>query len=254
MKIVCLSDFHGKKEYLKKFVKGITLEKPDLIFFAGDVVRGLARGEEWLDSKYRGWAPNREKEEIQLEEKEDMDSYRAFYNAFGETQIKMMMVPGNMDAPWTRFFQAFEAEAGPKGNITLVHGAWTSVGNYLIGGFGGEITESQKEDFFVLQFPQKEVREKLKRVRQNPGGKLMLFHTPPYGYLDIDSGRHKGIDAVTTLIEEHRPALAVFGHSHKAKGKAFIGESLLVNPGAMKDGNWAVVELEKKGVKFYNVL
>jgi len=253
VKIVCLSDFHGRYECLKKIVEGITVEKPDLIFFAGDIVRGFARGEEWLESKYRGWVPNKEKEEIRLEEKEDMDFYRAFYNAFGQTQIKMVMVPGNMDAPWTRFIQAFEAEAGPKGNITLVHGGWISLGNYLIGGFGGEITESQKEDFFVLQFSQKKVKEKLKPPQENPGVKLMLFHTPPYGYLDTDSGRHKGISAVKEIIEEYRPALVVFGHSHKAKGKDFIGGSLLINPGAMKDGNWAVVELEKKEAKFYNV-
>lgn len=261
MKIICLSDFHGRVEYLKKFIEGITQEKPDLIFFTGDIVKGIARGHEWLESKYRGWAARKEKEEIRLEEKEDMDFYRAFYNAFGKIQIKMMMVPGNMDAPWTRFYKTFEAEAMPKGNITLVHGTWVSStivegANYLIGGFGGEITESEKEDFFVLQYPKKEVKEKLTPHTNSIGAgpKFMLFHTPPFGHLDEDSGRHRGIEAVNKIIEEFRPALVSFGHSHKAKGKDFIGETLLVNPGAMKDGNWAVVEVEKKEVKFYNVL
>ena len=247
MKIVCLSDFHGRCEYLGKFIDGIMKEKPDFIFFTGDIVKGSARGHEWIESKYRGLVPKKEKEEIKLEEKKDMDFYRAFYNSFGATKIKMMMVPGNMDAPWTRFFHAFKAEAKTKGNITLVHGCWTGADNYLINGFGGEITKYENENFFVLQFSEKEVKKKLSHCNGTPinwcsiqSQKLMLFHTPPFGYIE-------------EVIKKIQPLMVCFGHSHKA-GKSFIGSSLLVNPGAMKDGSWAVVELEKKEVKFYNVL
>lgn len=253
MKIICISDFHGRKEHLGKFTESIARESPDLILFTGDIVRGLARGEEWLESKYRGWVPNREKDEIVLEEKEDIDFYHAFYNAFGDLQIKMAMVPGNMDAPWDRFLKGFESMANPKGNIILAHGGWVKLGEYSIGGFGGEVTEYDKEDFFVLQFPGEMVRERLSRIHA-PAPKIMLFHTPPLGYLDEDSGRHKGSEYIRQIIEEHKPVLAAFGHSHKARGKDFLGDTLLVNPGAMKDGNWAVVDIEKKEVIFHNVI
>jgi Icc-related predicted phosphoesterase len=253
MKIVCLSDFHGRKEYLDKFIDSIAGEKPDLIIFAGDIVKGLARGEEWLESKYRGWVPNKEKEEIKLEEKEDAELYRAFYNAFAELKIKMVIVPGNMDAPLKRFLDVFEKEAFPRGNIELVHARWIECCGYAIGGFGGEITESGREDFFVLQFPQADLFMKLTPA-QGSKKRILLFHTPPLGHLDEDSGRHKGVKAIKKIIEEVSPVLAVFGHSHKSSGKDLIGTSLLINPGAMKEGNWAVVDLEKKEVRFNNVV
>lgn len=253
MKIVCLSDYHGKKEYLNKFIDSIAGENPGLIIFAGDIVKGLARGEEWLESKYRGWVPSREKEEIKLEEKEDAEIYRTFYNAFAELKIKMVMVPGNMDAPLKRFLDAFEKEALPGGNIELVHARWVEYGGYAIGGFGGEITESGREDFFVLQFPQDDMFKKLTPAPASKK-KILLFHTPALGHLDEDSGRHKGVDSVKKIIEEVSPILTVFGHSHKSGGKDFIGTSLLINPGAMKEGNWAVVDLEKKEARFNNVV
>lgn len=253
MKLVCLSDFHGKKELLGKFIDKIKAERPDLVLFAGDMVRGPARMEEWLESRYRGREPNKEKKEIKLEEKEDKDFYSAFYQAFGSIGVKIMMVPGNLDAPWFRFIQVFESETKSRENIILVHGSWIEAGDYLIGGFGGEITESGREDFFVLQFPAQEVKEKLGPVRESKL-RIMIFHIPPYGHLDTDNGQHKGIEVVRELIEKYKPLLVTFGHSHKAQGKDFIGDSLLVNPGAMKDGNGAVVQLEKKEVEFFNVL
>ncbi|MCG2827500.1 MAG: metallophosphoesterase, partial [Thermoplasmatales archaeon] len=51
MKIIVTSDFHGAKEVMEPLNNLIDNEKPDIVVFCGDIVKGCARGNEWLSSK-----------------------------------------------------------------------------------------------------------------------------------------------------------------------------------------------------------
>ena len=48
MRILAISDFHGAQEVLDPLLAACREESPAAILFAGDVVRGFARGDEWL--------------------------------------------------------------------------------------------------------------------------------------------------------------------------------------------------------------
>jgi Icc-related predicted phosphoesterase len=47
-----------------------------------------------------------------------------------------------------------------------------------------------------------------------------------------------GSIAVRTFIEEKQPLLCVTGHIHESKGQDYIGRTLVLNPGMMKDGGY----------------
>jgi len=73
---------------------------------------------------------------------------------------------------------------------------------------------------------------------------LMICHAPPYGTcLDrLLNGRPVGSPAVRAFIETRRPAVAVVGHIHEGRGVERVGETLVLNAGALRDGGYVVVE------------
>jgi Icc-related predicted phosphoesterase len=100
---------------------------------------------------------------------------------------------------------------------------------------------------------------------------IFNFHVPPYGseldtaaLLDSELRPRKvggqpvtgpvGSTAVRSVIERHQPLMALHGHIHEAKGAAWIGRTLCLNPGSnyntgRLDG--VLVQLENEQVKDY---
>jgi len=74
--------------------------------------------------------------------------------------------------------------------------------------------------------------------------RLMICHTPPYDTrLDrLMNGTPVGSPAVRTFIETRRPEVAIVGHIHEGRGVDRVGQTLVVNPGALRDGGYVVVE------------
>jgi len=79
----------------------------------------------------------------------------------------------------------------------------------------------------------------------SPGGvDVVLTHYPPRGVLDRTySGCSGGLEAVRRLVERLRPLAVLCGHIHEARGVASLAGSLVVNPGPLLHGYYAVVEV-----------
>ena len=58
--------------------------------------------------------------------------------------------------------------------------------------------------------------------------------------------RSVGSLAVRRYIEEKQPILSIHGHIHEDRGIDILGETVLVNPGPLKDGYYAEALLESK--------
>jgi hypothetical protein len=73
---------------------------------------------------------------------------------------------------------------------------------------------------------------------------LMICHTPPYDtHLDrLMNGQPVGSPAVRAFIERRRPQVAVVGHIHEGRGVERIGDTLVLNAGALRDGGYVIVE------------
>jgi Icc-related predicted phosphoesterase len=74
---------------------------------------------------------------------------------------------------------------------------------------------------------------------------VVVTHQPALGTkVDSVGGRHTGSPAIRRFIEVHQPILAVSGHIHEAFGVDKIANTTLVNPGPLKEGRYAIVELQ----------
>ncbi len=252
MKILALADFHGAVEVLDKLAPKIKEIKPDLITFTGDVVKGKARGDEWLKAEAEGRAPKADLPEIKAEEKQDLDLYHKFYSFLKQFKTLVVSIPGNMDAPKERYFKvALESETTYE-NIKFIHGKHVKFGrSFVIAGFGGEVTEKDSEDFFVQIYPRWKAEFDLSDLNYLEQDRILLFHNPPHGTaVDKDKDRHIGNKAVNDLIKIYRPKIAFCGHAHRCQAQAFIGDTLIVNPGALKLGNYATVDTVSRKAEF----
>ncbi len=247
MKIIVTSDFHGAKEVMAPLNSLIDNEKPDIVVFCGDIVKGYARGNEWLSSKKLGKKPDKEKIEIKNEEKEDLEIYDYFYKNIRKN-APVLVVPGNMDAPEKRYFSTI-LNLNIK-NIYLVHENMFFKEKYVFAGFGGEITENNYEDFFVLRYPSEKVKFALRKVKWVKKEKILILHSPPVSKVGIEGDVVVGSYAVNEIIHELKPKLLFCGHAHKASGTDMVDDTLCVNPGPLKYRNAAAVDSEKMDVRF----
>jgi uncharacterized protein len=145
-------------------------------------------------------------------------------------------VTGNLDMAWV--IDAFR-EAG----ISL-HGEGRRVGDLGIFGCGGSnITPMDTP----TELDEDELRAVLERAHATVADaprRLMICHTPPYDTrLDrLMNGKPVGSPAVRAFIEAYRPQVAVVGHIHEGRGIDRLGETVVVNPGALRDGGYVRID------------
>jgi len=249
MKILVISDWHGKEKVLSELalaIKGLPL---DLVVFTGDILQWKAKCSEWANAKKENRAPQRNIPEIKEEIKKNAWLYATFYETVKSFHLPFFAIPGNVDSPLPQYFKIGWEQMKENPNLHIVHSNFFTAGGFAVAGFGGEITENDKEDFFVLQFPRWELEIGLSFLSSLSHSRILLIHTPPIGTLDIDDGKHKGSAVINDLIEKFRPAWLFCGHAHAARGNELVGECMVVNPGALKNGFYALVDTEKNEVK-----
>lgn len=249
MKILAISDWHGKEKVISdlvKAIKGISLE---VFVFTGDILQWRAKCSEWANAKKEGRNPQGDLSEIREEIDKNAELYAAFYEAVRDLNLPFFAIPGNVDSPLDQYLKIGWEQMKRNPHLHMVHSNFFITDGFAIAGFGGEIAENDREDFFVLQFPRWELELGLSFLSQFSDKKILLTHTPPIGTLDVDNGKHKGSKVINDLIERFQPTWAFCGHAHGARGKEFVGDCMVVNPGALKNGFYALVDTEKREVK-----
>jgi len=77
--------------------------------------------------------------------------------------------------------------------------------------------------------------------------KLFVPHAPPFN-TNVDmliSGQHVGSTAVREFIEKYQPDVCVTGHIHEAKGEDYIGRTVIINPGMLKNRGYGEIFKER---------
>jgi Icc-related predicted phosphoesterase len=253
MKILIISDFHGKISILDAIFERFQKILPDIISFCGDVVQGRARGTAWLKGQAEGKRPDIYSPEIIQEAQEDHNAYQAFFKTLDRIGIPIIVVPGNMDAPEKRFFSHLFDYEMTLNNIRLVQENIFCYKEIFFSGFGGEITENQLEKDFVLQYPIQKAHFFMRKLFYLKGKKILILHTPPISKLDFEKGTHKGCDCVNGLIEWIKPDFVFCGHAHRARGEEWLGRTLVINPGPLKEGYFALLDTEGPSVRFEQI-
>lgn len=148
----------------------------------------------------------------------------------------VLAVPGNLDMPGVS--DAFRARG------LSLHGESRRLGDLGIFGCGGSNLTPMDTP---TELEEHELADVLTRGHTPVAGaprRLMVCHTPPYDCaLDrLVNGTPVGSPAVRAFIERHQPDVALVGHIHEGRGIDRIGATTVVNPGALRDGGFAVVE------------
>jgi len=253
MKVLAIANYLGEEKVLQDLVKVVKNENVDFIVFPGGIVSGKERVAEFETAEKEKRKAVFEK--VSGEEKTDLQQYEAFFRGLGELNIPVYYIPGKLDAPIHRYLrEAFNYEIVYP-HICNVHKSFSFYRNhYELVGFGGEISEKQREDQFILRYPRWEVEYHLKIIRDlRPMQLLMLFYTPPYGgKLDLKNGKHLGSEVVEDFIKTYDPSY-VFVGSGMEPGEEIIGTSHVINPGSLKDGEYAILNLRKREVRFHTL-
>ncbi|NIN00625.1 MAG: hypothetical protein GTO24_21830, partial [candidate division Zixibacteria bacterium] len=192
MKILAISDWHGEKKVLPLLastVKGLSL---DLIVFTGDILRWKAKCSEWANAKKEDRIPERNLSEITEEIRRNEELYATFYDTVKSLDLPFFAIPGNVDSPLSQYIKTGWQNVKQNSNLHMVHSNFFAKEGFAVAGFGGEITEDDKEDFFVLQFPRCELESGLSFLSSVSHEKILLTHAPPLGSLDKHDGKQKG--------------------------------------------------------------
>lgn len=204
MRFAVISDVHGNAEKAKKLVAVLGKRDFDALLIAGDITHFKGR-----------------------------ESAEKILDVLEELGRPMLAIMGNCDG---KDVLDLLEERGIS-----VHDKRVELDGVGIVGFGGSnITPFST----VWEFHDDEILASL--ARNYRPGDVLLLHTPPYGTKAdrIYSGRHVGSKGVRRFIEEREPPLVLCGHIHEARGVDSIGKTLVVNPGPLFRGYYAIAELK----------
>lgn len=174
--------------------------------------------------------------------------YRALIRALAQSGLPSYWVPGPEDAPIDAYLrEAYNMElVFPL--LRGVHGtAAYAPGPVLFAGLGGEVSDdpnAPREERERLRYPRWEAEYRLKLLRELPEHEsVLLFWTPPAHKGEGSTGS----EALAELINTHRPRLVVCGG---LPGTRMLGRSLVVAPGRLAEGSYAIADLHKHEAEF----
>ncbi|MEM0078858.1 MAG: metallophosphoesterase [Nitrososphaerota archaeon] len=203
MKILHVSDIHGRIDVVEKIVEKASLEDFDLIVVTGDLTH--------------------------FGEVEDAEM---ILDRLVESGRQVFFVPGNCDPrallKWS--------PSNPK--IKNLHLSLVEFGGSIFMGVGGAVGRYGT----LTEFTEEEMREMLSKIKP-PENFIMVSHSPPYGLdLDYTGVKHIGSKIIKEFVELHKPRLLMCGHAHEGRGITKLGTTLIVNSGPARDGYCAVID------------
>jgi len=78
---------------------------------------------------------------------------------------------------------------------------------------------------------------------------ILISHNPPKDTKcdAVNAELHAGSAQFTDFIKNYQPVAVICGHIHEGKAVDKIGETVVINPGALQEGNYATMTVEKDG-------
>lgn len=175
------------------------------------------------------------------------ESYGSIFRALGHARQPAYWVPGPGDAPVDDYLREAANVEIPFPYLHGVHGTVAFAPGYVlfagIGGFISDDPDYPREETDALRYPRWEPEYRLKLLRELKDYQLvMLLATPP-----AHKGRGTaGSEVLAELVNTYTPRLVVCGGE---RGSETLGRSLVVSPGSLADGNYAVADLHSHDVE-----
>ncbi len=253
MRILGITDLRGATERLSQLSELVSRERIDAIVFCGNIIPEDARSEAFRKAADVGEKPEMEKAVLERLEETAVRAYEAFFDEMGKYDIPVYVVPGYLDAPERLYMQAALNHEVVEPNVEVVHRSFAPVSgeDLTVVGFGGGISDDLRENRFLLVYPEWEASFAFEFVRHIDQNLMMVFNTPPRrGNLDLENGKHIGRHVVESIIKTYRPRFAFCGSALDGQGTAEIGSTLVINPGPLRDGHYAILDTHTRQVTF----
>ncbi len=159
----------------------------------------------------------------------------------------VFFVPGNCDPPTLLSWE------DPLQHIYNLHGKHRKVQGYFFAGVGGGIVSPFNT---FIEFTEDEYSTLLSeaiRGIEDTRKVILVAHNPPHNTrLDVvHSGIHVGSHSVRKFVEKTQPLLLITGHIHESRGIDRLGRTLMVNPGPLKWGYYALIDLYNEKIDIY---
>lgn len=216
MRLLVLADIHGKLDNLSKMVDKINEDTIDYVLCSGDFIDeyNIPHGFTLTDI---------------------IDVFVQKLLAFGKP---VYCVPGNVDP--VEIIDVFE-EYGIN-----IHNKKGKINKLNIIGWGGALTP-----FHTMFEPtEAETKKSLEKLSSGIKNFILLLHNPPKNTkLDLVNKKHVGSVEERKFIENKKPLLVISAHIHEAAGTDKLGSSILFNPGAVSEGFYGLVEINRKSIK-----
>ena len=250
MRILAISDLRGATEYLPLVTEVAEREHVGAVVFSGNIIDE--------DERIRAYEESTQVEPGLLDELEQraVEAYEAFFDEMGGLDIPVFVVPGRLDAPKRLYYQAAMNHEIVAPNIYMVHRSFAlplQGWNLVVAGFGGGLSDDPRgwEHDLAQVYPAWLPEFALDYVRHFEQETMLLFHTPPkHGGLDRHNGQHIGHPMIDHVIKTYHPRFAFVGAARDGQGSATIAATLVVNPGWLKDGKYAILDTRTEQVAF----
>jgi Icc-related predicted phosphoesterase len=223
MRVLVIAHINGRLDLFDRALERLDEDRPDAILIAGAVLG---------------------------EEADAAGTFAGAYRRLEQAGVAAYGVPGEADAPERAYYAATVGqESAGRGRTTCVHGAFAPAPRnpYAVAGFGGRITDDERDHERSLRYPGWELLARLHLLRDIDQVPLLLFHHPPADASDVDldaAGNHIGHPAVTEAITTWRPRVAACAGVRPGQG--WLGRTLVVSPGRLDEGDYAVVDARRR--------
>ena len=164
-------------------------------------------------------------------------------DALSKRHTKIFSVIGNCDA------KNFSAEVEKK-ICNIEKKCVEDFGLLFAGSGGGSIftnttPNERSEDDLLSDFSALE--KKCANDEKAWARAILISHNPPARTLcdAVNENVHAGSEKLRAFVETHSPLLLVTGHIHEGRAIDKIGKTLVINSGALLDGFYATVSIEK---------
>ncbi len=214
MKFLVISDLHGNVEILNKMDS--IFKQADGVIFAGDFAAF-------------------QKEETGLPSLEELCS----------KHDNLFAVIGNCDNP--SFIEELE-----KRDVSIERQLVLHEGIAFVGSGGGTIFTKTTPNERTEEDLQSDFKIITEQGVQEWDNLIVVTHNPPKNTEcdKIQNGIHVGSQLVTDFIEQYKPLAVITGHIHESAGICKLGNTTIINPGALLEGKYAWLEIEKQNGKF----
>ena len=223
MRVLACAHLDGELDRLRDLERAVEEERPELLVFAGSAL-----------------APGR------AAEKGAAQSLHHVLRTLADLPCPVAIVPGEHDAPESRVLPIVTALEWTESHLHCVHGMPLPMGELAIAGFGGRVTEHEREVDQALRYPGWEVEYRMAFLSQVDQPLLLLvFHNPPAHVRDLEplDGDRGGSEVVTELIGTWKPGVAVVAGPRPGQG--MHGTTVIVSPGRLDRGEYAVFDARR---------